>query len=255
MQIRLFTSIYLESNPLRAAELGESLERNLKNPQIDEVCLFVENSAPCPPNSPKIRIRSVGERPKYSDYFDWIREIALDSDISIVANGDIWFDEQLGVFRVWRQNQSIVFALSRWESATGEGIRLNDRGDSQDSWIFFGPVKELRSDFPLGVPRCDNRIAKELEAAGYNVQNPSFSIISNHLHSGIRAEYATENESGFVAGPYKYLWPHNLWTLPFTIFHNLAHPECRVRWRFDSRQANRMLRLHWLRQRIRRIRD
>src|SRR5204862_5215377 len=48
---------------------------------------------------------------------------------------------------------------------------------SQDVWAFEGPVKPVAfSDFALGKPGCDNRIAYELGQAGYEVLNPCLSI-------------------------------------------------------------------------------
>ena len=79
-----------------------------------------------------------------------------------------------------------AFALSRWEDLPGSRGLL-DRCDSQDAWIFRGPIKNVSADFTAGIRGCDNRLAAELHKAGYRVSNPSRAIRAFHLHrSGVR---------------------------------------------------------------------
>jgi hypothetical protein len=68
----LFTTLYSERNPTRKAEYAECLRRNLENTGIDEMCLLVEGKGFEVPESPKIRIRKIINRPLYSDFFKWI---------------------------------------------------------------------------------------------------------------------------------------------------------------------------------------
>jgi hypothetical protein len=156
--------------------------------------------------------------------------VAADDDISIIANTDIWFGNDIEVVkRALKADE--CFALARWES-TG----LFDRNDSQDCWIFRGKVRDVYGDFPLGVPRCDNRMVYELERAGYRIRNPSFSVRAHHLHARQFREYGSDNLETFVPPPYGYLWPGNIWSLPKTLIHNIRHPEMRVSWRVDRRR-------------------
>jgi len=246
MKIRLFTSSHTEKDKKRAEELGESLRRNVANPEIDEICLLVEGDrGSTRPESQKVLTRTIPRRPRYEDFFDWIGDVAHGTDVSIIANSDIYFDEQLAIYRTWRPANKVALCLSRWEAAQNEP-QLNDRNDSQDAWVFFDKVDSVAADFPIGVPRCDNRLAHELEAAGYRVINPAFSLRSYHLHSGQRQEYSVENRDRFVEPPYKYIWPHNLWSLPRTIAYNIQHPRSRVLWRLDRREVSRKLKLHWV---------
>jgi hypothetical protein len=244
MRIRLFTSLYDEKNAARSRELAESLRRNLHNPAFDEICVFVEGEAGAPAPSERIQIRRSATRPTYADYFDWISELASPEDISILANSDIFFDSQIDVFRVWALPKGEALCLSRWETADKRPY-LNDRNDSQDAWIFKGEVRDVAADFAVGVPRCDNRIAHQLEAAGYIVRNPAFSLRAFHLHAGRRYEYPLDHQENFVPPPYRYMWPHNLWSLPKTLAHNSRYPALRVFWRVDRRKLSRSLKLHW----------
>lgn len=213
----------------------ECLELNLSCPQIDEVCLLVEGSADSLPSSSRLTTRQITRRPAYQDFFNWINEIAGSGDLSAIANADIWFDGSIAA-AARALEPGVSFALARWD-----GLRLFDRNDSQDTWIFRGQVSGVRGDFSVGLPRCDNRLLYELEQSGYHVRNPAFSIITHHLHSGARGEYADGNTGDFVPPPYRYLWPHNLWSLPETWVHNLRFPGERVGWRYDRRRAARTL--------------
>ena len=63
-------------------------------------------------------------------------------------------------------------------------IIIKIRTDSQDAWIFQTPmdtsvIKE--SNFYLGIPRCDNRIAYILFNNNYTVINPGFYNDKNFL--------------------------------------------------------------------------
>jgi len=246
--IRLFTSAFASQDSRRRKEYAEALLRNLACGAIDQVCIFDQQAGDLPRDNPKIVLRRVHRRPDYADYFAWMNEVAADDDISILANADIWFDEQLALFKNWLPSPNTAFALARWERDEAGHTRLRDRNDSQDAWIFRGPVRPVTSDFPPGVPGCDNRMANELAAAGYLVQNPSFSITSFHLHAGERGEYEGIGLEGRVAPPYAYVWPHNLWNLPRTVAHNILHPDVRVRWRFDRRLWSRRFKVHLFRK-------
>ena len=241
---RLFTTAFPEGDAARRAEFAECLLRNLACSPIDEVCVLVEGSTELP-RSEKILQKRIDKRPDYADYFRWIADVAGPDDLSIIANADIYFDSQIGAISARGLPPKCVLALSRWDiTSEGEAV-LNDRNDSQDAWVFRGAPMNVKADFPIGVPRCDNRFAKELELAGYRVLNPSFSIRAYHLHSGARAEYQTENETGFVEGPYGYVWPHNLLPLPQLLWHNSRNRDFRLGWHFDKRYWSRTLKFHW----------
>jgi len=233
--LRLFTTLYDERRPERISEYLFCLEKNVACGSLAEICIIAQpNSLPLP-SSDKIRLRKGDRRPNYDDFFAWINEIAEPSDVSLIANTDIWLDESISVVE-HVLNDRDCFALSRWD-----GNKLFDRNDSQDCWCWRGQVVEVRGDFPVGVPRCDNRLVHELERAGYRVMNPSFSIRIHHVHAGARPEYEDANLEHFVEPPYGYVWPHNLWSLPRIIAYNLRHSDTSVAWRFDTRKLRSSL--------------
>ena len=249
-RIRLFTTAFQEGDPARRAEYAECLLRNIGCKELDEVCVLVEGDVSLP-RADKLVQRRIAKRPAYADYFRWIDEAAGPDDISVIANADIYFDSQIGVLRVWTIPARTVLAMSRWDITPRGDARLNDRNDSQDTWVFRGRPTGVKADFPIGVPRCDNRFTKELELAGYSVLNPSFSLRSFHLHTGYRREYEVEHQRGFVEGPYGYVWPHNLMPLPRLLLHNARNREHRIGWRFDKRYWARVLKIHRIQKALR----
>jgi len=240
--IRIFTTWFPDADPTRKSEFAECLRRNLAIRVIDEVCVIAERSTAGLPSHDQLQTRILPNRPLYNDFFEWIASVANDDDISIIANADIWFGNDIGAVPHALKRQE-CFALARWEPAG-----LFDRNDSQDCWIFRGKVSGVHGNFPLGVPRCDNRLLHELSLAGYRVRNPSFSIRSNHLHARAFQEYSSTSLDNFVPPPYLYLWPENLWPLPNVLLHNLLRPYARVSWRFDRRHIRGSLPLRALRK-------
>lgn len=249
--ITLFTSYYPEPNPVRQKELAECLEKNVQNTEIDKICLLLEGDVVPPVESTKIQTRHTQDRPGYSDYLDWVKEEALDgNNLSIVANSDIYFDSSIGaLFAALKPDQAV--ALSRWELSSNGKPALFDRNDSQDAWIFKGSPRAIVSDYLMGVPRCDNRMLYELQAAGYEVINPAFSIRSFHLHEGEPQEYGNENLPHYVDPPYSYLWPHNLFSLPKTLYYNARFPGQSIGWRLDKRKLAQFFPIRMLRKVIR----
>lgn len=85
-------------------------------------------------------------------------------------------------------------------------------GDSQDTWIFKGPIRSVAADFPLGVYDCDNKIAWELQQAGYRVLNPALGLRSYHHHQcGYRSYEQKPAPDYGIRPPFLYVEPENLW--------------------------------------------
>lgn len=241
--IRLFTTSFPEQDPERRAEYDEALARNIACGAISEICILDENPDEPAPHSKVVRRRLL-RRPLYNDYFEWIDEVAADDDISIIANADIGFDDTIRALECGVLEPRTVVALARWDKR-GDGVFApRNRNDSQDSWIFRGKIRGVDGSFLIGVPRCDNRLAKVLETAGYSVINPAFSIRSFHFHSASRDNYPGGKQPGFVDGPYGYIWPHNLLSAYRTLAHNVRHPDMRLAWHFDARLLKSRMRFY-----------
>ncbi|MEO0794564.1 MAG: hypothetical protein AAFX93_05365 [Verrucomicrobiota bacterium] len=238
--IRLFSTAYITSNNKRTAEMRLCLERNLALSAIDEVCLLVEGNPALPDTDPKLKTRPIDQRPLLDDYVSWAREIHREGDITLIANADIYFEESIALAsQELSENQA--WALARWDDCANGDTKLFYRNDSQDAWAFASIPENLETNFPLGVPRCDNRLLFEMQACGLTVFNPGLSIKCHHLHDGVARDYSVANDSGFVPEPYRYLWPHNLWPLGKTLNHNRANPAAKVGWQLDQDKLNRSL--------------
>jgi hypothetical protein len=92
--VNLFTSIYTDKSAVRQKELIYCLNKNLANPHINKIYLFVDGEVKLP-NSDKLIIIPF-KRPTYRDFFNLIdRTVTSREDISIVANTDIYFNHTL----------------------------------------------------------------------------------------------------------------------------------------------------------------
>lgn len=193
--LALLIGLYHEPEPARAQELRTCLSRNIDNPQIARICLFAEDSEVLVDSCsllghPKITIVDHGKRVRYADLFDWANKDLIDASV-IIANADIYFDESLLLLATVDLRDKLL-CLSRWDIQADGSARLFEYAYSQDAWIFQAPIRSIKSDFCLGVPGCDNRLAWEAQAAGLLVTNPCRSIRAYHLHgSGLRRKQAS----------------------------------------------------------------
>jgi hypothetical protein len=213
--ISLFINFYNDANPLRQLEINECLSRNIMNAMIDKVYVMVDSENVHLfdlDNCDKIETVICAGRPTYAEIFRIINANIHENDIAIIANTDIYFEEHDVALINYYLQPNTCYALSRWDKLPDGSLRLFNRADSQDSWIFKGHIKEIAGcDFTMGRPGCDNAICQRIEAAGYSIQNPAQDIKSIHVHlTGIRNYDASQT----VALPYKLIQPHHLPPVP-----------------------------------------
>ncbi|CAM9357232.1 unnamed protein product [Discosporangium mesarthrocarpum] len=139
-------------------------------------------------------VGTLDRRMTFQDAFSYANQ-ELNGEVVILANADIFFDKslaRLGDPETLRM-ESKLFALAKWETWSNRTFlrhtgapSLLPRIDSQDAWVFRAPVPESvveGSAFPLGQPRCDGRIARLFVQAGFEVSNPSLSLVAHHVHA------------------------------------------------------------------------
>jgi hypothetical protein len=177
--IRLLFNYYEDRNNARKKEIDFCLRMNLANPLM------------------KVIILETPGKPQYKQMFDFVNKITGPEDINIIANSDIFFDESIGL--TCKMNLNECWALSRWDWYNENSIQFFDRSDSQDCWIFKGPIKPINSTFTLGTLGCDNRIAHDIHQAGYNISNPSRSVKTYHVHNSAVRNY---RKTDVVPKPY-----------------------------------------------------
>lgn len=191
--IRLITHWYEESNPIRRHELLTALQENATNPFItafvvldmsgneSEQYVDPRNSAVVP----------VDHRPTFSEMA--IHGSSSLSDINVIINTDCYIEHaDTPLLETLEQDQA--FCISR----VGYHIEY-----SQDCWAWRGELK-VEAAFHMGIPGCDNHLAKLMSDAGLTPINPCKSIRIVHLHdSGVR-NYSGEDR---MYGGYLYVAP------------------------------------------------
>ncbi len=208
--IRLFTTWYAESVFQRHREYLMCMDRNRSCSALAAIHVFDESGSLTA--SENLQPRSLTRRPTYQDFFKWIDEVAGPGDFSIIANTDICFDDSIRLLERLDWSGRLALAISRWDVGEDGRAQLFDRGDSQDCWIFRGPVTGVEGNFPLGVYDCDNKIAWELQQAGYRVLNPALSLRTYHHHQcGYRSYEQKPAPDYGIRPPFLYIEPHNLW--------------------------------------------
>lgn len=179
-KIWLFSGWYKTKTEQRQNELDKCLLNNLNNKEIERV--FVVGEDECTIQHEKLTIINTQSRPTYNTFFQYINSLVDEDTISIICNGDIYFDEANArkLRGINYTNRSL--ALSRWEMDLNERPKHFNYEWSQDTWIFKGKVKNVSCETFLGVMQCDGRVAFEMKKAGYDVVNPSKDIQTYHIH-------------------------------------------------------------------------
>lgn len=177
-KVTFYSSWYKDKHPKRQGELDRCLKENLKT--FARVVVVSEHD--CPIEHPQLEKVKLDHRPTYDDFIQAINERAGEHEISVIANGDIYFDEKNA-----NKLKAINFtgrslALSRWEEDINGFKKHFNYEWSQDAWIFKGKVKPISCKVHLGTMQCDGRFAYEMKQAGYEVINPSKDIQAVHVH-------------------------------------------------------------------------
>jgi len=239
-KIYLHTTFYKEKNNFRKWELLSCLQKNISNKAISKIIVFNEAESIVHLAPGTIEEIFIDKRPTYQDFINYINTNSTLDDIHVIANTDIYFDKNIEILKHINLKNTCL-ALSRWDSTDTIKPKLYNHNDSQDVWVFKGPIKQqLKADFPLGVPRCDNRLMYQLQEAGYKVLNPAFSIKAFHIHKGQRALVYTEGDNTYkIKPPYRYLYPHNLYGFFKTPIFNLKHKEQLGAYQYDIKKLNK----------------
>lgn len=202
----LVSQFFIPSSEEMLRDITEALKENLNNPAIETVLLLNEQvfDFSALTNANKIQQIRISTRLSFQTAFNYANQLYPGRVVALV-NSDIYFDDSLIKIVDSIDLTSRVFALSKWkyngskESGVGN-ITLNPRSDSQDAWIFRPPMSSIvveQSNFFLGVPKCDNRLAKLFVDAGYVVTNPVFAIHAIEIDSRVRDVSYAHNGSIF----------------------------------------------------------
>lgn len=191
--ITLFTPYFAARTAERQRELDLCLQRNLDCAHLERVVLLVDDGHKPPLQHAKLTVLDVPTRPTYADWVRLGRELSVQG-ISLLANTDIYFDESLPAVREALRSPRAFLALSRYE-LLGESLEPHPQPHwSQDVWGLRADA-ELHDSLlraltvPLGVPRCDNKVAYLFAIHGWSVHNPQPVLRSVHVHETQQRHY------------------------------------------------------------------
>lgn len=209
----------------RVEEIVYTLGKNVENPVISDIHLFIEDDlgkyydalkqAAFPAlkdleklhGHPKVTVVKVGKRPLYSDYFEYANKTFPEGRIVGIANSDIEYDETLRLLNDYDMTD-VFICLSR---ELGKGCYR--AAVSQDTWIWKSPIRIFTSNWTLGLPGGDNRIAFEGHQGGYRVVNPCLSINNLHHHTS-KVRHWSHADRSKCAGTYMEVNPCGIQALP-----------------------------------------
>ncbi len=203
--IHLIISLYFEKNNRRWDELLFCLNKNISNIWIEKIHVLAESNLDVQkiPISQKINLVEIYKRPFISDFFEYANNLDV-NDFKIISNSDIFFEDSINkVYSEWSNNN--IYCLTRWDFINQNEFRFYENFKSQDVWIFKNLIPENIGLYYLGIPGCDNRLAKELIDCNFNVSNPSLSIKSIHVHLTEVRNYRINIDK--VEGEYAYPIP------------------------------------------------
>lgn len=204
MKIHLCTPYFRSTSDERQAEFDECLAGNIANPLIDEITLFVDDGHTTSIEHQKVRIVDVQGRLTYRDWLEFALGLP-ERHISVLSNTDILFDETISKLKTVFEQSGRFVALSRHERLS-DGLEPHpDPKWSQDVWAIKTSdtvTAEFAKavDFPLGVPRCDNKVIYEAVVHGWNVINPFPSVRAIHLHESQFRSYHKTLDRTLIGG-------------------------------------------------------
>jgi len=204
-KITLFMPYYKAKHQERQDELVYCLKKNIECDEIDKIVLMIDDDHVPEIRHCKIEIVKIAARPTYLDWVELTETNGRDR-ISILANSDIYFDESIGRIReIFDANPHGFVALTRYEKE-GTNQRLHENPHwSQDVWAVFGEHNFTKSfknylKIPLGVPRCDNKIAYSFAIHGAKVYNPCHYIKTVHVQESQLRYYDKYGDTTVLGG-------------------------------------------------------
>ncbi|WP_342804833.1 exostosin family protein [Alteromonas sp. M12] len=215
--VNVFFPYYQCGDSDRQKEIDHCLFENINNKAISKLIVLIDDNSSLPFSDAKITIISLDSRPTYKKWIELTKELHLDG-ISVLCNSDIYFDHSIN-FLVKILDKPLSFvALSRWELIKGQTSLHPNPHWSQDVWALHcdnNLSKEMLQllDFPMGVPRCDNKIVYLFGIYGWEVFNPCKQVKSYHVHETELRTYQKKLDDRILGGV-AYPHPENKFDVP-----------------------------------------
>ncbi len=202
--LTVFTPYYRANTPERQAELDLCLRNNLACPAIDRLVLLIDDGHVPPVRNSRLEVRRIQARPSYRDWVEMSQELPA-GHISLLANSDIYFDDSLEGVHLALQGPLRFLALSRYEKQGDQYTPHPNPKWSQDVWgLRVGshlPDSMMKAlEIPLGVPRCDNKVAYLFAIRGWAIHNPQSYVRSVHVHETQQRGYDKKADLTVMGG-------------------------------------------------------
>ncbi len=210
-QIILFTPYYKAKSSDRQDELIYCLKKNIECPEIEKIVLLIDDDHQPELSSSKIEIVNLSSRPTYLNWVE-LTETKCPDKISVLANSDIYFDSSISrVVEIFSANHKAFVTISRYEQEGSAKTLHKNPHWSQDVWAIFGKNKLTQAlkntlNIPLGVPRCDNKIAYLFSVYGSKVYNPCLYVKTFHVQETDSRTYDKKRDTS-VLGTVTYVHP------------------------------------------------
>lgn len=190
MNIHLLTDYYKNPRPERAAEIDFCITENITSGEFDQIHVFGEDPLPLKSIPSNVTYNPISNRLTYQDYINYANNNIPEGDIIVLSNADMFFDDSILKAKELDLSDKVL-ALTRWcphhgNWIEGDTVKLyGNHHRSQDVWIWKNKLdtKEIDFNFNIGTLGCDNKVAYQFNLLGYQVWNPSLSIICYHKHA------------------------------------------------------------------------
>ena len=206
--MNLLVNFFKSNNDERNQEYLFALDRNIDNEYIDTIFLFVEDISHVEGiESEKVKIVELDSRPTFQDIIDFGNK-ELKGQQCIISNTDIFMDDTLSHVKD-NDISNLFLSLTRWDVKTDGTIEYYDvenKGWTQDTYIYESPIDIKDANFFVGLPGQENRLAYLAYEAGLNVINPSLLVIIKHFHlTDYTSDSNSRHSENRVQGKYLYV--------------------------------------------------
>jgi hypothetical protein len=197
VKLYLLTALFEAKTEQRAIEFKECVLRNVDNENFTELIIFFKDKEQLPNfwerydylKHDKIKVLHTNGRKTFKMLFDYANQHLAGQPV-IIANGDIYFDQNSNIERAREISKDELWTITRYNyhSESGEWRLEGDGNDlfgSHDVWVFQAPMKEFERHLFIGAYGCDSYLSQKAIEAGVTVLNPCKSIITRHNHQSV----------------------------------------------------------------------
>lgn len=250
--INVFFPYYQCGDKDRQKEIDLCLKKNAENQLIDRLFVVIDDGCECPFNGSNIEIIHIGKRLTYKYWIELTQQYCQ-SGVTILCNADIYFNDTLPIVNQVLSSEKSFIALSRWELLGKSLSKHPDPHWSQDTWAMrvgedLSPSFMHQLDFPMGVPRCDNKIAYLFATQGWKVFNPIDYLVSVHVHETQMRTYHKKLDDRILGGV-AYVYPassvseestldFDIWTKRTSKINKVAINKAMEKWIKEAEQEN-----------------